>query len=451
MILSKPKTTQIHRYINPAHYQQYKTLGLAKPRKGNQKHQHFTRRQRRDIPFVNNVKEVEDPDKALSLFHDYLQNGFRHDYPSYSALVYKLARSRRFEAVETVLGYLQDFNVRCRDTLFIALFEHYGKVGLVAKAIRLFNEMTGFNCIRTLQSFNALLNVLVDNDRLFDAKQLFDRSSEMGFRLNSVPFNILIKGWLKKGEWYQAGKVFDEMLERKVEPSVVTYNSLIGYLCRNGELGKAKGLFKDMIKKGKRPNAVTYALLMEGLCSMGEYKEAKKMLFDMEYRGCKPKNLNFGVLMNDLGKKGKIEEAKLLLLEMKKRRFRPDVVIYNILINHLCKEGKVAEAYKTLFEMQIGGCEANAATYRMLADGFCQVGEFEEGLKVLNAMLEMEKRKMALDSDGWEALVRCCCSEHRGAGSVLLCESLIRHNLVVASLNTGRGPAPGSCFWEEMD
>ncbi|CAI0475127.1 unnamed protein product [Linum tenue] len=424
MILPISKTTKLKCYFGSRRLRLYATFQSPKPKakpRDENPHHSRKRRHRRNIPFVTNVKETQDSEDALALFQEYRREGFRHDYPSYSALIYKLARSGDFEAVEGVLGQLQAKNLRCGENLFVALFGHYGKANLVDKAVELFDRMPQFNCERTSQSFNALLNVLVDNDRLVDAKQLFGRSR-----------------WLCRGDWDQARQVFDEMLERKVEPTVVTYNSLIGHLCRKGEIGKARDFFDDMVKKGKPPNEVTYALLMEGLCSLGEYAEAKKVMFDMEYRGCKPKVLNFGILMNDLGKRGKIEEAKSLLLEMKKRRFKPDVVTYNILVNYLCKEGRVTEAYKVLFEMQIGGCEANAATYRMLVDGFCRHGDFEGGLKVLTGMLasrhsprtetfsclvggllksgnvegagfvleEMQNRKLGLELDSWEGLIK---------------------------------------------
>ncbi|GMN24370.1 hypothetical protein TIFTF001_000526 [Ficus carica] len=407
---------------------------------------------RMPTPFVSAVKEAQDPDEALSLFHEYQQTmGFKHDYTSYSALIYKLARFRDFEAVETVLDHVHDRNVRCGEKLFIVLIQHYGKADLVEKAIELFHRIPTFNCVRTLQSLNALLNVLVDGLLFSEANDLFYRSFKMCFRPNSISFNIIIKGWLRKGDWEEASKVFDEMLERNVQPSVVTYNSLIGYLCKKGELDKSKDLIEDMIEKGKPPNAVTYALMMEGLCSIGKYKEAKKMMFDMEYRGCKPKLVNFGILMTDLGRRGKIEEAKLLLSEMKKRRFKPDVVTYNILINYLCKEGKAVDAYKILTEMQIEGCEPNAATYRIMVDGLCRVGDFKRGLKILNAMLtsqhcprfesfhclimglvkcgnlegacfvleEMEKRKMHFGLEGWEALVVEACDRNSGVGGLV--------------------------------
>ncbi|KAB1226050.1 hypothetical protein CJ030_MR1G029321 [Morella rubra] len=444
----------VRRFINHIRAQSYRTARpfKHKTRPRNEQRPHRpTPKPRQPIPFVINVKEAQDSDEALSLFHESLQMGFKLDYASYSALVYKFARSRNFDAVETILRLIQDRDIRCRENLFIALIQHYGKAHLVDKAIELFHRMPILNCVRTLQSLNALLNILVDGDRFADANELFGRSSKMGFRPNSITFNIMIKGWLGRDDWEQACKVFDQMLDGEVPPSVVTYNTLIGFLSRKGCLEKAMSLLEDMIQKGKYPNAVTYALLMEGLCSIGKYTEAKKMMFDMEYRGCKQRLVNYGVLMSDLGKRGKIEEAKSLVAEMRKRGFRPDVVTYNILVNYLCMEGRVAEAYKVLIEMQLGGCKPNAASYRMMLDGFCRVGDFEAGLKVLNSMLtsrhrplsetfrcltvgllkcgkdddatfvleEMEKRDIQIDLDSWEALIRDVCCGNGGSCELL--------------------------------
>lgn len=208
-------------------------------------HERPTPKFRKRIPFVTEVKTVEDPEEALSLFHRYKEQGFRHYYPSYAALLYKLARSRMFDAVETILAHMKDTEMQCRESVFIALFQHYGP----EKAVELFNRMPQFNCTRTIQSFNALLNVLIDNDRFDEANDIFGKSYEMGFRPNTVTFNIMVKGRLAKGEWGKACEVFDEMLQKRVQPSVVSYNSLIGFLCRKADLDKALALLEDMGQK----------------------------------------------------------------------------------------------------------------------------------------------------------------------------------------------------------
>ncbi|KAL8525596.1 hypothetical protein ACS0TY_015006 [Phlomoides rotata] len=396
------------------------------------------------IPFLDNLKQCKNSDEFLSIFRDFHELGYKHDYPSYASLIYKLARARMFEEIEPVLDFLQSHDIKCGEAMFIGLIRHYGKVQMVDKAVEIFRQMgKSFNCVRTTQSFNTILNVLVDNGRISEATGLFTEGRKMRFRLNSVSYNIMIKMWLGNGNWEKARKVFDEMLEREVEPTVVTYNSQIGFLCKRGDVDEAKRLFEDMRTKGTRGNEVTYALLMEGFCASGRFNEAKKLMFDMEYHGCKVHLVNYGVLMTDLVNRGLIDEAKGLLVEMKKRRIKPDVVMYNILIGYLCKQGCVSEGYKLLVGMQVKGCEPNAATYRMVVDGFCKVEDFAGGLKVLNAMLhsnhyprietfralcvgllrngmidevcfvleEMKKRKASLDSGSWEILAKEYCKD----------------------------------------
>ncbi|GFP94217.1 pentatricopeptide repeat-containing protein at1g07740 mitochondrial [Phtheirospermum japonicum] len=432
-----PRLNQLNRRIrcNHTHTDLHKKPRPHKP----------TRNQLRPpIPFLNHLKSCRNPDEFLSIFREFSETGFKHDYPSYASLVYKLARARKFDDVETVLDFLRAHDIRCDEALFIGLIRHYGKSRLTDKAVEVFREMgKSFNCVRTIQSFNTILNVLVDNERFSDAFELFEKGRKMGFRLNSVSYNIMIKSWLENGKWENARKVFDEMLEREVEPTVVTYNSQIGYLCKKGDVDGAKNLFDDMRSKGRQGNAVTYALLMEGLCGSGRFNEAKKLMFDMEYHGCKADLVNYGVLMTDLVKRGSIDEARNLLAEMKKRRIKPDVVMYNILVSYYCKEGDAMDAYKILVDMQVKGCKPNAATYRMVVDCFCKNEDFSGGLKVLNAMLhsnhcprvetfgdlvmglfrsgklddacfvlvEMNKRKMGLETGSWDILVREVCAD----------------------------------------
>ncbi|CAL5194870.1 unnamed protein product [Lathyrus oleraceus] len=102
-------------------------------------------------------------------------------------------------------------DIQCNGIFFIALFQHYDSV----KVVELFRSMNQFNYVSTLQSFNAFLNFLVDYHMFSEVNVAFDRSYEMGFRLNTITFNIMIKGWLVKGEREKAYEVFDEMLQKK--------------------------------------------------------------------------------------------------------------------------------------------------------------------------------------------------------------------------------------------
>ncbi|XP_010921878.1 uncharacterized protein [Elaeis guineensis] len=406
------------------------------------------------IPFLAELKSIPDP--AAALRHLLSASPRFHDHPSCAALVYRLARARLFSHLDSLLHFLRSQQIPCKESVFNSLIHHFGKAGLPDRAFRLFLDLPSFNCptAPSLQTLNFLLNSLVDNGRLDDARGLLDRCSDFHIRPNTVSYNIILKGsCCKKDGLEEARQVFDEMVKRGVRPSFVTYNILIGFLSRNGDVNMGLRLKEEMSEKGTHPNAVTYALLMEGLCLEGKYDAAKKMMFDMEYQGCKTKVVNYGVLMSDCARRGDFEGMEGLLAEMKRRKIKPDVAIYNILINYLCFEGRVDEAYKVLVEMQIKGCEPGAATYRMMLDGFCRVKEFKKALGVLSAMLaskhcprvesfrclamglceggrlddacfvleEMEKKKVGLDGEGWCVLVEAVCGSH-GSGNELLGE-----------------------------
>ncbi|PKA53171.1 Pentatricopeptide repeat-containing protein [Apostasia shenzhenica] len=417
------------------------------PRKSPQRR---TPPEKEPIPALQELKSVAagDPTAALCRLLSSSDPAL-HDYPACSSLLYRLARARLFPELEALLLFVRSRRIPCKDSLFSALIRHFSRASLPDKALGLFLSIPSFNCppgSPSTQTFNHLLDSLVDNGRHDEAESLFSRSSDFGLRRNHVSYNVILKGRLqrlgKDDGFAYARQLFDEMRKRGIGPSVVSYNLLIGFLTKNNNLSKAMDLKEKMIREGTYPNAVTYAILMKGLCSSDNYAAAKKLMFDMEYNGCKTKLVNYGVLMSDCRRRGDMEEMRKLFAEMRIRRMKPDDVIYSILINSFCTNGGVRDAYKVFVEMQVKGkFRPNAAIYRMMVDGFCKAGEFEKGLGVLNAMLasghyprvktfecliswlfeggrvreicflfeEMEKMKKGLALDVWHSLVKTVC------------------------------------------
>ncbi|KAG0500610.1 hypothetical protein HPP92_000682 [Vanilla planifolia] len=414
------------------------------------------RQPKEPIPAVVDIKSAaaSDPSAALRRILS-SDDPHLHDYPACSALLYRLARARLFPEVDSLLLFVCSQRVPCRDSLFSGLIRHFGRASLPHKALSLFFSIPSFNCppgSPSLQTFNQLLDALVNNGCDDEAEALFDRCSEFRLLPNAISYNILLKRRLRRDGYISARKLLDEILKRGFCPSVVTYNMLIGFVGRNGDLGISMDLKDEMIGRGIYPNAITYAIIMEGLCSSGKYDAAKKLMFDMEYMGCKTRLVNYGVLMSNCGRRGDLNEMNELLAEMKKRNIKPDDVTYSILINYLCANGKVDEAYKVLVEMQVKeGCKPNSAMYRMMVDGFCKIQNFEKGLALLNAMLasghcprsetfgslisglakdgrvndacfvleEMEKRMLCTCVGAWYSLVETVCVK-RDDGADLL-------------------------------
>ncbi|KAG9444771.1 hypothetical protein H6P81_016111 [Aristolochia fimbriata] len=171
-------------------------------------------------PFITDLKQIECPYSALQFFQDSIRAGFRPDYSSYSALIYKLARGRHFEAVEALLRIIKDQNVRCGETLFVALIQHYAKSGLPGKAVDLFREMPSFNCNRSLQCFNFLLDSLIDANCLSDAVNIFNQSSKFGL--------------CESGRLSDASIVLEQMEKRRMCLGVEVWEGLVKSVCGDG-------------------------------------------------------------------------------------------------------------------------------------------------------------------------------------------------------------------------
>lgn len=395
---------------------------------------------RTPIPLLEELKSTADPTAALRRLQD--ADADLLTYPVCSSLLYRLAKARLLQEVDSLLALLRAHRVPCKEAAFNSLIRRFGRNGLPDRAVDLFRDLPSFEfstSAPSVQSLNSALVALVENRRFEQARALLAQSAAaFGLRPNAVSYNILIQGCCAAEGFSSARLLFDEMLQKGIRPTVVTYNVLIGHSAKNGDLGTGARLKEEMVRRGVQPNTITFALLMDGLCREGNYAAAKKMMFDMEYQGCKAGLVNYGVLMSDRGRRGDLDGARSLLAEMKRRKLKPDVVIYGALINYLCGAGRPAEAYAVLVEMQVeGGCEPNAAAYRMMADGACRAGCFEMASRVVTAMLasghcpreetfrclmnglcgigkveaacsvleEMATRKMELDANGWKALV----------------------------------------------
>ncbi|KAL1544182.1 pentatricopeptide repeat-containing protein, mitochondrial [Salvia divinorum] len=129
---------QLHKFIQSNHIHGH---ARSKPTRKPRPHK-FTRNQLRSaIPFLDNLKQCKNPDEFLSIFNDFNVMGYKHDYPSYASLVFKLARARRFDDVEAVLNFIRTHDIRCGEPMFVGLIRHYGKVDLIDKAVKVFSEM----------------------------------------------------------------------------------------------------------------------------------------------------------------------------------------------------------------------------------------------------------------------------------------------------------------------
>ncbi|XP_028799454.1 LOW QUALITY PROTEIN: pentatricopeptide repeat-containing protein At1g07740, mitochondrial-like [Neltuma alba] len=303
MIFSRAKAINLICYSNQTLSQLFCTLHTknlrAKPQ--HERSRIANSQSRKRMPFITQVKQLHDPEEALLLFHEYKKQGVKHDYPSYAALLYKLARSRSFEAVEAVLAYIQDRGIHCKETIFVALFQHYNKAKLP-------EELMAYR----------------------------------GCRPQPINFSVLMNDLGKRGKIEEAKSLLHEMRKRRLKADVVIYNVLINYLCKEGKTTEAYKVLIEMQIKGCEPNAASYRMMVDGFCKTGDFEGGLNVLNVMLASKHYPRSETFNCLVVGLLICGKIDDGCFVLKEMEKRKLQLALKSWETLVKFAFAEDKNA-------------------------------------------------------------------------------------------------------------
>ncbi|CAH9120987.1 unnamed protein product [Cuscuta epithymum] len=366
-----------------------------------------------------------DPNMALHIFHHAgkYHPGFSHNYETYHRIILKLCRARAFESVDTLLAELRHTNITCSENLFVTVIRNYGIASKPKQAIKSFLKIKDFGIVRSVKSFNTLLNALVNNKKYDLVHILFKNCrKKLDIVPNVVTCNILLKALCKKGDVGGAIGILDEMPAMGIVPNVVTYTTILGGFVLIGDMVGAERMLKETLDKGCLPDATTYTILMDGFVKKGKLMNAVKVMDEMEDNGVKPNDVSYGVMIEALcaGKRtgeavnllndmldnkyppsgslccrvidamceaGKVKEACDLWKKLLIKNCTPDNAISSTLIYHLCKEGQIWEA-KKLFDQLEGGSAPSVLMYNTLIAGMSENGEILEAGRLWDDMVD---------------------------------------------------------------
>ncbi|KAM7488591.1 hypothetical protein LguiB_026075 [Lonicera macranthoides] len=361
------------------------------------------------------IRNQKNPLKALQIFNEAKSRypNYHHNGPVYATMINILGSSGRISDMKQVIEQMKDDSCECRDSVFASAIKTYAKAGLVDEAISLFKNLPKFNCVNSTESFNTLLQVMVNESKLDTAHHLFLENCygwEVKSRTRSL--NLLIDALCRNNRSDLALQIFLEMNYQCCYPDRETYRILMRGLCDDGRLNEATHLLYSMFwrisQKGSGEDVVIYRTLLDTLCDNGQVEEAVEILGKILRKGLKAPSrcrrqidlsqCNYGadtqaakVLINealikggipsfdsynamavDLYSEGKICEANQVLDEMREEGFRPAVLIYEAKVAALCREGRVDEAVEVIeMEMVEGNCVPTVKLYNIVIKGLC--------------------------------------------------------------------------------
>ncbi|KAJ4701428.1 putative Pentatricopeptide repeat-containing protein [Melia azedarach] len=337
------------------------------------------------------IKHEREPQRALQIFNMVSeQKGFNHNNATYGTILDKLARYKKFQAVDAVLRQMTYETCKFHEGIFLNLMKHFSKCSLHERVPEMFYKIQPIVREKpSLKAISTCLNLLIDSDQV-DLARNFLMYSNKGLRLkpNTCIFNILVKHHCKHGNFESAFEVVKEMKKSKISyPNLITYSTLMDGLCARGRFKEAFELFEEMVSKDQiLPDVLTYNVLIDGFSRGGKVDRARKILEFMKNNGCKPNVFNYTALMNGFCKEGRLQEAKEVFDEMKSFGLKPDTVGYTTLINCLCRTGRVDEALELLKEMKEKECKADIVTFNVILGGLCRECRLEEALGMLEKL-----------------------------------------------------------------
>lgn len=111
------------------------------------------------------IKHQKDPLKALEVFNSVArEEGFKHTFFTYKALIEKLGYHGEFESMEKVLAEMRmNISGGSFEGIYISIMRNYGRLGQVQEAVDTFERMEFYDCEPTVGSYNTIMNILVEN------------------------------------------------------------------------------------------------------------------------------------------------------------------------------------------------------------------------------------------------------------------------------------------------
>ncbi|KAJ4847461.1 hypothetical protein Tsubulata_019165 [Turnera subulata] len=371
----------------------------------------------------------KNPFTALKIFQEAKEKypNYQHNGPVYATMIGFLGKTGHVAEMKEVVEQMREDSCECKDSVFVTAIKTYAKAGQLNEAVSLFKSISQFNCVNWTESFNTLLQIMVEESKFEAAHRLFLENSfgwEVKSRIRSL--NLLLAALCQRNRSDLALQVFQEMNYQGCYPDRDSYRILMRGLCEDRRLNEAIHLLYSMFwrisQKGSGEDIVIYRILLDALCDNGHAKEALEILGKILKKGLKapnrfrrldlsrfdngedmeatkrminetlisggiPNSASYATMAIDLYNEGKIDQADKVLNETIDRGFRPSLPTYEAKLAALCKAGRLDEAVNVIeVELAKGYCIPSVKMYNVLMRGLCDVGNSTLSVSYLKKM-----------------------------------------------------------------
>ena len=283
-----------------------------------------------------------------------------------------------------------------------ALIDMYGKCGSLDFAKEAFNCMV----IKDLVSWNTIIMVLAQCEKIIEALKMFDEMLFCGYTPDRVTYMNLLDGITCKTLLHHGSFIHSHIVASGLESEIkvvtallsmyakcrclddawrlfhkvpnrdlVLHNAMIAGCACEGHDKEAIELYKYLDVDGLSPNARTFVSLLDACAISGSLVEGEWIHCHIKASGLESNVIVSTTLVNFYAKCGNLDFARKLFGRLTTK----DVVSWNTMLTALAQHGEGKETLHLFEQMKKDGIPPNKITFYTVLSACCHSGMVSEG------------------------------------------------------------------------
>lgn len=358
------------------------------------------------------------------------QIGYGHTGPVYHALLEVLGCGRNDRIPEQFLREIRDDDKEILGKLLNVLIRRCCRYGWWNVALEELGRLKDLGYKPSRLTYNALVRVFLEADRLDTAHLVHREMSDSGFHMDGCTLGRFVHSLCKAGKWREALALIEK---EEFKLDTVIYTQMISGLCEASLFEETMDMLSRMRSSSCIPNVVTYRIFLCGCLRKRQLGRCKRILNMMITEGCYPSHRLFKSLVHAYCRSGDYPYAYKLLKKMRDCGCQPGYVVYNILIGGICGNEKLPSsdalelAEKAYGEMLDAQIVLNKINVSNLARCLCGAGKFE---KAYNIIREMMSKGFIPDTSTYSKVIGFLCNESKVEKAFLLFKEMKTNQVV---------------------
>ncbi|KAJ6687055.1 ATPASE EXPRESSION PROTEIN 3 [Salix purpurea] len=344
------------------------------------------------VKLIVMLGKCKQPDKALQLFQDMIDEGCAVTHESYTALLSAYGRSGlfdkalsileemkktpdcqpdvhtysiliksclqvfAFDKVQDVLSDMESLGIRPNTVTYNTLIDAYGKAKMFAEMEATLMEMLSQkDCEPDVWTMNSTIRAFGGSGQIEMMENCYEKFQSAGIEPNIKTFNILLDSYGKAGNYQKMSAVMEYMQRYHYSWTIVTYNVVIDAFGRAGDLKQMEYLFRLMRSERIKPSCVTLCSLVRAYREAGKPEKIRSVLRFIENSDITLDTVFFNCLVDAYGRLECFAEMKEVLELMEEKGCKPDKVTYRTMIKAYSIKGMTS--YVKELRNRIGSVE----------------------------------------------------------------------------------------------